>query len=329
MRKIINYVVKKEKLFAKIGIFAVLTLAFISCLHLRAVYFPEVVETNSTFEVKLVADMKNPLDDSGIERFGYGFVGVLLPVGWTIDNDDITYDYRGLDDEYDNEHVTGKMFFSEEMTEHCIEMDEDLYGDTYYWQGFRTDNRLHSGNMDSIVVVLKVTTNDVIGDYTMIVGIQETSYDQKEKDEDGNVIKDEDGNEIPIPEGAPGNTLRDNKPNDLFFKAGDPGSDQFCKSYLEIQVVEGDKPDGILEYSKKDQNTYTVSSLGDGRLLVNLLDELKTGATAIIYNINGQEIATQELPAMENILDVKLSQGVYFVAVQKDGVRSSKKVLVR
>ncbi len=307
MRKIINYFIKNKKRFVKAGTFTALTLAFISCLHLRAVYFPEVVEPNSTFEVKLVADMKNPLNESVGDHTPYGFVGVLLPVGWTIDDENISYEYISKDNISD---TSGKMFFSEEMTEHCnklggsaaLDIDEN-WEDNYYWLGFKTDKVLDSNKLDSVVVVLNVTTNDILGDYKMLIGIQETSYED-------------------------GETLNANKSN-LFFE-DQVGSDEYSKKLLNIKVKEGDDPGTNTSVNSKEyENTYTVSSLGDGRLFISLQNEPAQGAAAIIYDINGRQVATQGLSAMENILDVKLSQGIYFVAVQKDGIRSSKKVSVK
>ncbi|MEA4983132.1 MAG: T9SS type A sorting domain-containing protein [Paludibacter sp.] len=313
MKKNLTHFAVSKKMALTVGTFVVLAVVLFSCIHLRAVYYPETVQVNSTFEVKMVADMNNPLDGQITERFGYGFVGVLLPVGWTIDTTSVAYDYRGKDNEFDNQHVTGELFFNEEMTAYCITLDNEAWGDEYYWQGFRTDNRLHSNNMDSVVIRFNVTTNNQVGDYMMLVGIQESSYDK-----DGTT-------KIP---GDPGNTLMDNKPDGPFYKTGNPSSDEFSKEYLTIKVEQGTGTGGI-KYSEKDKENYTVSSLGNGKLRVNLLNELKVGATCIVYDINGRQTATQELTQMENTLDITLRQGTYFVALQKDGIRSSKKVLVK
>lgn len=313
MKRLLNYVAKSKKLVLTAGVIFTLAVVLFSCIHLRAVYYPEVVETNSTFEVKLVADMNNPLDGGITERFGYGFVGVLLPVGWTIDTTSVEYDYRGKDNTFDNEHVTGSMLFNQEMTDYCITLDNEQWGDEFYWQGFRTDNRLHSENMDSIVITFNVTTNNQVGDYMMLVGIQESSYDK-----DGTT-------KIP---GDPGNTLMDNKPDGPFYKTGDPSSDEFSKEYLSIKVEQGTGTNNV-EYSKKDKENYTVASLGNGKLMVSLLNESKIGATCIVYDINGRQVASQQLSEMKSVLDVKLQQGTCFVALEKDGIRSSKKVLVK
>ena len=178
MRKILTLFANRKKLLLRVGIVVISTVVLFSCLHLRTVYYPKTVKTNSTFEVKMVADMKNPLDEGITERNGYGFVGVLLPVGWTIDQQSVVYEYIGKDNKYENLHLTGSLPFSQEMTDYCITLDQEQWGEEYYWQGFRTDNRLHSENMDSVVIRFNVTTNNLIGDYSMLVGIQETSYDK-------------------------------------------------------------------------------------------------------------------------------------------------------
>jgi len=313
MRKFLTRFANCKKMLLRLGIVVISTVVLFSCLHLRAVYYPQTVTTNSTFEVKMVADMKNPLDGGLTERNGYGFVGVLLPVGWTIDPLSVVYEYTGTDNTYENLLVTGTLPFSQEMTDYCVALDQEQWGEEYYWQGFRTDNRLHSGNMDSVVIRFNVKTNNLIGDYQMLVGIQETSYDKVTGAEPG----------------ATGNTLMDNKPNGPFYKLGTPETDEYNKEYLAIKVQQGTTGINDFKYSKTDKENYTVSSLGNGKLLVSLQNDLKVGATTVVYDVNGRQVATQKLTKMQNILDVTLKSGAYFVAVQKDGVRSSKKVLVR
>jgi len=313
MRKILTLFANRKKLLLRVGIVVISTVVLFSCLHLRTVYYPKTVKTNSTFEVKMVADMKNPLDEGITERNGYGFVGVLLPVGWTIDQQSVVYEYIGKDNKYENLHLTGSLPFSQEMTDYCITLDQEQWGEEYYWQGFRTDNRLHSENMDSVVIRFNVTTNNLIGDYSMLVGIQETSYDKVTGAEPG----------------TPGNTLLDNKAEGPFYRAGDPATDEYNKEYLTIKVEQGITGTNDLKYSKDDKENYTLSSLGNGKLLVSLQNILKVGATTVVYDINGRQVATQILTKKENVLDVTLKSGAYFVAVQKDGIRSSKKVIVR
>jgi len=311
MEKILTRFANRKKLFQRLAVVAGVSVVLLSCVHLRSVYYPDVVKTNSTFEVKMVADMNNPLDGGITERFGYGFVGVLLPVGWTIVKESVAYEYTGKDNEFNNQHLTGSLLFNQEMTDYCLALDAELWGDQYYWQGFRSDNRLHSNNLDSMVIHFNVTTNNQIGDYQMLVGIQECSYDK---------------DSVTIKPGQPGNTLFDNKGDGPFYKAN--SSDEFSKEYMTIKVEQGTGT-ATLKYSESDKDNYTVSSMGNGKLSVNLLNELKVGATTVVYDMNGKQLATQKLTKMENTLDITLKQGAYFVAVQKDGVRSSKKVLVK
>ncbi|MDD4992854.1 MAG: T9SS type A sorting domain-containing protein [Paludibacter sp.] len=312
MRKFLTRFVNSKKVLFRFGMIAVVSAVLFSCLHLRNVYYPQTVKTNSTFEVKMVADMNNPLDGTPIERNAYGFVGVLLPVGWTIDQQSVVYEYKGKDDTYHNLNVMGSLTFNQEMTDYCVGLDPEQWGDQYYWQGFRTDNRLHSGNMDSVVIKFNVKTNNLVGDYQMLVGIQETSYDKVDGAEPG----------------ASGNTLLDNKGDGPFYKTGSPSSDEFSKEYLTIKVQQSTGTE-IVNYSSKDMENYTVSTLGNGKLRINLLNDLKVGAISVVYDMNGKQVATQKLTKMENILDATLKSGAYFVAVQKDGIRSSKRVLVK
>jgi hypothetical protein len=264
----------------------------------------------------MVVDMNNPLDGGETERHGYGFVGVLLPVGWTIDNNQFTFDYFGTDDKYYEERdTTGFLLFNQEMTDYCLKYDSEDWGNEYYWQGFRTEARLHSEHVDSIVIRFNVTVDDQTGDYSMLVGIQETSYDKKDADNN------------PLNEGDPGNSLEDNKGAGPFYKTGDPASDEFSKEYLSITVEETNS--ATLQQSKDDKGNYLVTALGGGKLLVDLLTDSHLNARCIVYDANGRTVASQTLTQTSNILEAALSTGIHFVSVRQGGISSSKKVLVR
>ena len=310
MKSLFTYFAKSKKHLLRVGLFVTTIAVFFSCLHLRAVYYPEEVETNSTFEVTMIIDMDNPLSGGPTpdSRNAYGFVGVLLPVGWTIDEESMVYEYIAANEE--SVSSTGVLLFNEEMTNYCIDTDYELWGDEYYWQGFRADERLKDRGMDHVVVRFNVMTDDQVGSYSMLVGVQETSYDK--------------GDNIP---GSEGNTLVDNKGAEgdgAFYRC--EGSDEYSKEYLNITVVQG--ATGV-EYSKEDKENYNVVALGNGQILVNLKNDQKIGAQAIVYDINGKQVASQQLNKTTNILDAALNPGVHFVAIQQDGIRSSKKILVK
>jgi hypothetical protein len=305
MRKFLTRFENSKKVLFRFGIVAVAAGILFSCIHLRAVYYPSEVIANSTFDVTMVVDMKNPLDGGTSSDSAYGFVGALIPVGWTIDPHSFSYENKivGADSQI------GTFNFDQDMTSYCIQLDKEQWGGDYYWQGFRTIHKVTSENMDSITIHFKVKTNNVAGDYQMLVGIQQTPYDKNKT----------------IEPGLPGNALIDNDPNGPFYQISNKDSE--TKEYLSIKVVPSSGTS--LKYVKSDNENYTVSSLNNGKLLVNLLDESKVGAASIVYDMNGKQVATQKLSNMKNVLDATLKPGLYFVAVHKDGIRSSKKVLVK
>ena len=305
MKKILTRFENSKNVLFKLGIVAVAAVVLFSCIHLRAVYYPSEVVADSTFDVMMVADMNNPLDGGTSSDSSWAFVGALIPVGWTIDPQSLSYVNKivGADDQI------GILDFDQDMTNYCIQLDKEQWGSDYYWQGFRTIHKVSAQNMDSVTIHFKVKTNNVAGDFQMLVGIQQTQYDKNKT----------------ITPGQPGNALIDNDPNGPFYQV--KSTDSETKQYMSIKVLP--KSGTSLSNVKSVKDNYTVSSLGNGKLLVSLQNDIKLGATTVVYDINGRQVATQKLTKMENILDITLKSGAYFVAVQKDGVRSCKKVLVK
>ena len=292
MKNLSTYFSRSKKTLLIAGILVVTITVFFSCLRLRVVYYPEVVETNSTFEITMVADM-NLNDHQRYDEEHFGLLGVCLPVGWIIDEESIILDFIPLEGASSKE----ALFFDEDYTNVCMEKDQEMWGDEYYWQGFSTDRTYNTMDIDSIVVRFSVRTNDQAGDYMMLVGIQQL------------ILNADFGFE----------TMRG-----PFYIVEE--ADRFSKEYLAIEVVQG--ATGI-QYSKEDKENYNVVALGNGQILVNLKNDQKIGAQAIVYDMNGKQVASQQLNKTTNILDAILNPGVHFVAIQQDGIRSSKKILVK
>ncbi|MDR1120158.1 MAG: T9SS type A sorting domain-containing protein [Dysgonamonadaceae bacterium] len=324
--KKVNY---KNRWLSTVALVA-MSLTLFSCLWIRSVTIPETAEANSSFDVRMVLDMKYPFNSADNSNICFGYVGVQLPVGWTIEADELVFEY------YPNEankaaggvYYEGTFEADEAYTEICESNNpvEEVSG--YYWAGFSTPD-LISDKMDSVVVKIKVHTDNQTGEKYLTLIAQENG-----------TIKDADGNDI-----KPA-TLDDNKPaaRECSKNIDDP-SGALDDDGNPVQITIYDNSEGCIFYSEainvipnngngikttnKDDKSYKVLSLGNGQVRIDLQNNRKLGATATVYNTRGQIVATQVLNSTENVLSANLDRGVYSVAVQQDGVRSYKKVMVK
>jgi hypothetical protein len=295
------------------------------------VTIPETAEANSSFDVRMVLDMKYPFNSAENNNKCYGYVGVQLPTGWTIDADELVFEY------YPNEankalggvYYEGTFGADEAYTAICENTLDENSG--YSWLGFSTPDVI-SDKMDSVVVKIKVHTDEQIGEKYLTLAVQENGYaqDAEGKDIVGQKPETLDNNKpgarecsknIDDPSGALDD---DGNPKQISISDNSEG----CIFYSEAINVTPNSGNGI-KTTNKDDKSYKVLSVGNGQLRVDLQDNRKLGATATVYNTRGQIVATQVLNSTENVISSNLDRGVYSVAVQQDGVRSYKKVIVK
>ncbi|MCD7972719.1 MAG: T9SS type A sorting domain-containing protein [Candidatus Azobacteroides sp.] len=312
-----------KKCLTYFGAIAVVGAILCSCLHLRKVYIPEEVGINSEFEVRLVVDMRNPYNEAVFEDHDCkGYVGIHLPEGWEVDLESARYQFVGLDKADDSE---GTLEFDEIYTQACYDYGEDfskyrdpetgeVIVDKYTWTGLMTEkgtNKLLSSIlMDSVIVTFKVKTNDAYLGKTLpvYVVINENGTDDGVKPEDIMFNKQSAAFECPSSED------------------GDPNSTEFSEEIVYVKVVE--KTNSLEKVTDK-QKAFTALPLPTGQLLITLADYASIGANAYVFDIQGKAVASQVLNQPVNTLDVNLSKGIYYVAVEKDGVRSSEAVVVK
>jgi hypothetical protein len=322
MRKV-NF---KNRVFLAGILLSVLSMVTVSCLRIFRVDAPDVVETNSVFEVRLVLDDLLEGEDPGDNGHpshrhfkSWGFLGVQLPVGWTINAEELEYEfYPGEPWPDSGEHIAGEYHigtfeYDEEYVDSCF---ANVYiEDGCYITGFSTIQAEYQC-LDSIVVKIKIHTDGQVGDKYLAFYVQENGDEEDERFGDPITHKPY----YPVDKG-----IYETKPKPAARNQdGDNGEN--ATYYIGIRAIQGSGIEGVT-VDKKDASC-NVSALGNGQLLVNLLDSKKIGATAMVYNMKGQIVATQTLNQTANVIS-GLAQGVYSVAVQKDGVRSVKKVTVK
>jgi hypothetical protein len=316
----------KSRVFLAGMLLVALSMTVFSCLRIFRVDAPEEVETNSVFEVRLVLD-DLLTDGHNHSKDIWGYLGVQLPVGWTINPEDVEYEYYPKQDRTENdghtvtEYHTGTMEYDAGYVDNCF--GNEYLEDDYYFTGFST-LQTEDECIDSIVVKIKIHTDGqlgykVLGFYVQENGNEDAPYGDeitKKPIYPINVFRDEMTKEVTgtLPKPA----AREETVNDV----NDNGENN--RRFVEL-TVQGSGT-GIQTVTK--DASYNVVALGNGQLQVNLPDSKKIDATALVYNMRGQIVNTRTLNQTSNVIS-GLTPGIYAVGVEKDGVRSVKKAIVK
>jgi hypothetical protein len=311
----------KNRVFLLATFFVALSLTMFSCLRIFKMFYPEEVETNSVFEVRFVLDDLRPNTDYWDHGHHncWGYVGLQLPVGWTIEAEDLEYEWypgeppgaiEGVHTDTVAYHK-GSFEYAAGYVENCFAGSDVYLEEDYYITGFQT-LRHESECMDSIVVTLKIHTDGQLGDKILTLYVQENG-------DETYVISGDPETGKPL---FPGNMSEDKTTYTPKSASHDEGS---CVSYLEIKAVPGGT-DGIQTVT--NDGSFSVVAIGNGQLQTSLSDSKKIGAKAIVYNMQGQIVTTRILNQTRNLIS-GLTPGTYAVGVEKDGIRSVKKVIVK
>jgi hypothetical protein len=297
------------------ALMSILFLSLGSCVWFLRVDAPSEVETHSTFDVRLVIDDHYPGNDGHNHAKAWGFLGAQLPLGWTINEEELEYEYFPAlsgSGHTSTEYHTGPMVYAEEYLANCF--TNEFLEDGYFWTGFSTTEIL-SECMDSIVVHVKIHTDGQLGDKALTFVFQENG-DEEVPWGDPETKKPL----YPIDHGIYGDT-----PKPAARKEGDDNGNGATR-YVEIKAIQGT---GTTIQTVTKDASFNVTASGDGQLQVKLSDSKAIGAKAAVYNLKGQIIATQTLNQTETIVASGLPAGVYAVTIEKDGVRSVKKAVVK
>jgi hypothetical protein len=322
----------KSRVFLTGILLVALSMTVISCLRIFRFEAPSEVETNSVFEVRLVLDDKKVYgidEETGAIIYHtmhydcWGYIGVQLPIGWTIDADELEYEFYPMQDRKegdghtDTDYHTGTFEYDAGYVDNCF--GNEYLADGYYVTGFST-MQTESECMDSIVVKLKIHTDGQLGDKILTFYVQENGNEE--------IFNRDETTQKPI---YPLDKDRDAQGNWTILKGPKPAArtendnGENCTRFLELTVKQGQEQ-GIQTVTK--DASCNVSALGNGQLLVNLSDSKKVGATVKVYNMRGQIATTRILTQTSHVIS-GLTPGIYSLAIEKDGVRSIKKAIVK
>jgi hypothetical protein len=238
----------KKRVFSVAAWLVALSVMLVSCLQILRVDAPTEVHTNSEFEVTMVLDdnrTENTLigDVTQSNYNCYGYLGIQLPEGWTIDLADLTCIYYGRVDE-GQEKPAPKIIEMLDDQEYINKCFTNLGDEGYKFVGFSTKD-LVSEVLDSIVVKIKVHTDGQTGDKFLKLYVQENG----KVDPTGN-NKDENKERPPYP-------MND----DLSTK--NPSRGEHCEKTINLKVLP----------------QLTISSLGDNATATG---HYEVGATVTI-----------------------------------------------
>jgi len=276
-----KYILRKEYL-----LFAgILTLLFVfGCYEFKTVDQPTEGVSNSSFDVNIVMteddDASNDWTAEGGDLTRTGLIGILLPEGWTIenniamhveasdsiDNGDGTWSYAN-----DNHDADYTIIYNADQTQ--MLNDSTATPPTgYYWWGGISSTPVDMSYFDSLYFTVTVNTDDKTGEFFMQYAVGDVDYEGR-MPYDPNVITD------PLP----------------------------------ITISGGTAAPSVL--SEKALSLYPVPS--NGYLSVELNSFNGTPVDITVYDMRGGEMLRQQLNSAKTTLDLtELRAGTYLLRMK-------------
>jgi hypothetical protein len=267
---------------------------FFGCYEFKVVDQPTEAYNNSSFDVTIIMGRDaDPTNDFtiGTDLIDTGLVGILLPVGWTV-NDSIYYEIHAADSLPDGNGVmqhasedysTQGYIVHDAQQSQALTDSADVVPEGYYWWGGKTLGDLRY--LDSIFFTITINTDDKTG----------TFYLQY-------AVGDEDSpTRIPY----------------------DP---ECITEPLAIEITQNPNT-GVNSFAEKvDVSVYPNPTHG---LLYIELNSYSNPVDLMIYDSYGRTVVKHQLLSEKNSYDLsKLASGTYFVRLQSGKDVICKKILL-
>jgi len=291
-----NFTIKKFFL-RKEGWLTVLIAAvffFFGCYEFKIVDQPTDAYNNSSFDVNIIMGRDADPDNDftiGTDLIDTGLVGILLPVGWTI-NDSIYYEIHAADSLPDGQGVmqhAAEDYSSVGYIVHNAEQSKmltdsaDVVPENYYWWGGKTLGDLRY--LDSIFFTVTIFTDNQTGTFYL-------QYAIGDEDSDNRVPYDLECITEPTP----------------------------------INITEN--PNGVNSFSEKI-SVSVYPNPTHGLLYIELNNYRNELIDMMIYDSYGRTVVKHKLQSEKNSYDLsKLAPGAYFVRLQSGDDVMSKKILL-
>ena len=156
------------------GILFFMAVVLISCYKFRSIGQPSTGYTNSYFDVPIVGQRD---DDPGLGDDEWattlqniGLFGVMLPVGWTVDNN-IPYTIISKNPSLNN---TGFLIYDADHSETLKDSIPAMPG--YYWWGAITDRIAELTSLDSFYFTPRIRTDGKTGSFFLRYAVGDRDY---------------------------------------------------------------------------------------------------------------------------------------------------------
>jgi len=132
------------------------------CYVIKYIIQPEIVEPNSSFNVKIVLV---PDNDPSEYQSGSGIFGVLLPDGWIV-KDSIPFKVFVKPGTYYNINQTGVLCCNNNITT-FLKSKASVPPSGYQWWGSISNKEINLNNFDSIAIDFTIFTANTLGQYDL------------------------------------------------------------------------------------------------------------------------------------------------------------------
>ncbi|MDU1890370.1 MAG: DUF5005 domain-containing protein [Dysgonomonas sp.] len=161
MRNIYSYIKASKRKQTFLLCLFLISVTLYSCFKLKSLDHPTTAQTYSHFDVTFVCEHTNP-----IKTEGRGFLGVLLPKGWRMQ------DYTNYVVRFPNasDNISGRLCYDQYYTDALSANLETPEG--YYWWGGRSIDNLEllkadDNKSDDFTFTLRIYTDDKTGNFTL------------------------------------------------------------------------------------------------------------------------------------------------------------------
>jgi hypothetical protein len=292
-----NFTFKKSFLRGWLTILIAAMLLFFGCYEFIIVDQPAEAYNNSSFEVNIVMGRDNDAFNDftiGTDLIDTGLVGILLPIGWTIE-DNIYYEIHAADSLQDGngiwqhaeeDYSSSGYIIHDAQQSQALTDSADVVPEGYYWWGGKTLGDLRY--LDSIFFTVTVFTDGQTGTFYMQYAVG---------DENG-----ETQTRVPY----------------------DP---ECISEPMAIEITEN--PNTGINSLIKNAGVSVYPNPTYGQLYVELNSYSNKQIDLMIYDSYGRIVMRQQVQSELNSYDLsKLAPGTYFIRLHSGDDVVSKKILL-
>jgi len=278
---------KKTTFLSLAGILFVVSVVFIGCYQFRSINQPSTGYTNSYFDVPIVAERD---EDPGLTEDDWantlrniGLFGVMVPNGWTVDNN-IPYTIISKNPALSN---SGLLVYSFAHSKTLQDSIPALPG--YHWWGATTNQIAELTSLDSLYFTPRIKTDGQTGTFYLRYAIGDKDYwDRNPADQYNYGGGLSEPIEITITSGVGLNELL-SKANIAVYPNPTEGSlnvnfQGYKSEVITMNIYNSQGQLVLSDEILKSSNEYNLSSLPKGTYIVDLKCGTSKSSSKLILN---------------------------------------------